>query len=302
MQLERWSKILGPLSVAGLIFLGAPGVASAQDDTDVVVLLTEVVEEGVHQEQEVSFWWSGGESPQWTDTDERVFDGLRAVQVQPVEPEAINISRIYRRPGLSTDNAAQLGGLLDGERVLVGEVQYRPLPPIAPLGYTGVEVRADVELVPAGDTEGISLDRFTMTRQVFGPDSDDLLDRARHLTGKALGEVMGQTLRRVRGEVGTRTDGPLLALRNVGEARNLESIRERLVDIDEVDRVVERWASEGVIALEVVSNGGDSDAALDYALRVLEHHDFDEFYLSRSDRPVVEGVTEFWLEPREGRF
>ena len=278
----------------------SPAIVYGGDEPDVVVLLTEVVESGVtDEEQHLSFWWSQADSPAWTGSDEVLFEALRQAGVSPAQPSQIDISRIYRRPGLSTHNAAQLGALLDGERVLVGEIQYRPLKPIAPLGYQGVEARAELELVPAGDTDGVSLDRFTVTRQVFGNSTDELLAKARQAAGAALGEVMGQSLRRASGEVGTRSNENLLALRNVERAENLEAIRDRLLEIEEVDTVKERWASEGVIALEVEAAG---DQNLDYVYGVLENHEFDEFYMMRSSEAAFGGAKEYWLEPREAGF
>lgn len=278
-----------------------PHTALAQEG-DVAVLVTEVIEAGLlAEEQQIAFWWSTSEAPQWTVSDEIIFDALGHAGIIALRPERTDISRIYRRPGLSRENAAQLGRLLDADPVLVGEIQYRRLAPVAPLGYAGVEGRAVVELVPAGDSEGVALERFTVTRRVYGTVDEGLLDASRRATGRALGEVMGQSLKRRGGEVGSQGDELLLALRNVERSENLELIRERLLAIDEVDRVVERWVSEGVIALSV--EGPDTESGIaDYASRVLENHTFEGFELLRSDRPSMEGVTEFWLQPRLGSF
>ncbi len=301
-------KQIGKISGKGLaLFLIVaafwwPVSATAVEDADVAVLLTEVVEAGVDDgDQQIAFWWSQADEPQWTVSDDVVFAALRNAGVEPVVPESVDISRIYRRPGLSTENAAQLGRLLDADRVLVGEVQYTVLGPVAPLGYTGVEARAVVELVPAGDSEGVSLERFTVTRKVFGDSAAELLDEARQVAGTALGEVMGQSMRRAGGEVGSRNGDSLLALRNVERAENLEKVRERLLSIDDVERVVERWASEGLIALDIKTTGGDS-GVVEYAFRVLENHEFEGFDLMLNERPTVDGVTEFWLTPRQTGF
>lgn len=300
-----WTQHKLKLAVTALIvaasMLAWPMTGWAGDDADVVLLLTEVVDEPDADDHRIAFWWSQADRPDWTETDQVVFEALRAAGVNPVMPEEIDISRIYRRPGLSNDNAAHLGRLLDGDRVLVGEVQYQPLAPVAPLGYHGLEARAVVDLVPAGAAESVSLERFTVTRNVFAPRPDDLLDRARQAIGGALGEVMGQSLRRAGGEVGSQNHDDLLAVRNVERAENLEAIRERIVAIDEVERVVERWASEGIIALEVLAHNDESGIA-EYAFRVLENHEFDDFDLMRHEHPAADGVTEFWLQPRTTDF
>lgn len=297
------SKIISAATMLAAFALLAPSSAAANTGGDVVVLITEIVGEGINgEEPEVGFWWSSSEMPRWTASDDVVLEALRRVGIEPMMPGEVNISRIYRRPALSTANAAQLGALIDGQRVLVGKVEYRRLSAVAPLGYRGVEATAEVELVPAGASDGISLQRFTVTRVVYGHDEDVLLEQARQLAGAALGEVMGRSLIRASGELGTADVGPLLTLRNVERAENLERIRQRLLEIDEVHRVVERWASEGVIALQVNPGTEDSAAVADYAFRVLENHDFDEFRIQRSQNPSAENVVEFWVESRIGGF
>lgn len=285
--------------------LSAPAVAVAGENSDVTVLLTQVVEGDIADgDQQIQFWWSQADEPHWTKSDEFVFAALRNAGVEPAMPSSIDISRIYRRPGLSIENAAQVGRLLASHQVLVGEIQYRSLAPVAPLGLRGVEASAVVELVPAGDAGGVSLERFTVTRKVFGEDTEALLERAKKAAGEALGDVMGQSLRRASSEVGSHAGDELLALRNLERSENLEKVRQRLIEIEEVDRVVERWASEGIIALEVGlhDGGGNQAGMLDYVYRVLENHEFENFRLMRSEHSSLDRVTEFWLEPREARF
>lgn len=219
-----------------------------------------------------------------------------------MRPGEMNISRIYRRPDLSTANAAQLGGLLGGKQVLVGRVEYRRIEAVAPLNYSGIEARAEVELIVAGASDGISLQRFTVQRHYFGNDGgDELLEVARSQAGESLGELMGYSLSRIGGSVGLVSEKPLLGLRNLERAENLEAIRRRLLEIEEVHSVVERWASEGIIALEI-NPGIDDEETSNYAIRVLENHRFDEFSLEREASVVDEGLVQFWVEPRERRF
>ncbi len=294
---RRYGWQLTLVMAVTVVLSGVTSTAMASGDSDVAVLLTEVTESGVvGDDDRLDFWWSGSETPQWTMSDEIVFDALREAGVDPAEPERLDISRIYRRPGLSTENAAQLGSLLDAERVLVGEIQYLPIGRVAPLGYRGVEARAEVTLVPAGNADGVALDRFSITRRVYGEDGDEALSEVRQKAGQALGEVLGQSLHRSAGQIGGDGEA-VLALRNVERAENLEAVRQRLVELDEVDGVAERWATEGLIALEIESANGDSSGVLDYAADVLEHHEFEEFRAVPSSDPVTEGVTELWLEP-----
>lgn len=285
----------------GLILAAAP--AQASSGGHIVVLLTEVVDEGVASEgQEVGFWWGDGRSPQWSATDEAVFAGLRRTGVEAMRPSETNISRIYRRPDLSTANAAQLGGLLGGRQVLVGRVEYRRVEAVAPLNFGGIWARAEVELIAAGASDGVSLQRFTMERYFFDEDEGaGLIEQARAESGEALGELLGYSLGRIGGAVGVASDTPLLGLRNVERAENLEVVRQRLLEIEEVHSVVERWASEGIIALEI-NPGEENQEVSSYAIRVLENHRFDEFDLEREPSSVGDGLVQFWVEPRERRY
>lgn len=283
--------------VAVFAVVSSPAVAEAQPEADVLVLLTEIVDADVTGEEEIRFWWRGTDEPRWTTTDRAVFDGLRAGGVEPVEPREVDISRIYRRPDLSGENAAQIGGLMDAPRVLVGTVEYRRIDPVVPLRYGGIEVRAEVELLPGGDGDPVALDRFNVTRRFYEGQPEELLAEARQLAGKALGEVMGRTLQRARGEIGMTVDRDLLALRDLERADNLEAVRDRLAELEEVERVVERWAAEGVVALDVVPAGDRSHReVLEYATRVVANHDFEEFRLVASDQPVAENTVEFRVD------
>lgn len=296
MHRKATARIGTVLCIAVLTLVGWPATAAASGGADVSVLLTEVVEDGISDRVEpIQFWWSDPDTPRWTVSDEYVFEGLRSQGLDPAAPTEVNISRIYRRPGLSTANAAQLGALLDTNHVLVGEIQFFLLGPVAPLFYRGVGARAEVQLVPAGDTDGVELDRFTINRRAFGDDVDEVFEQLRRETARALGELMGRSLRRVQGEIGTVGYDNIIAVRNVGRADRLEAIRTHLLELDEVDRVVERWASEGIIALQIDVKGAD----FAYVRRVLEGHQFDEFELVAADGETVEGVPEYWIQAFE---
>lgn len=295
MSESRTSKV-GWVTMVLMAVVAWPAVVEAADDADVVVLLTEVVDADVTGDEEIRFWWRGSDQPRWTGTDEAVFEGLRAGGVEPMEPERVDISRIYRRPNLSSDNAAQIGGLLDARRVLVGTVEYRSIEPVAPLEYRGIEARAEVELLPGGDADAVALDQFSITRRLYQGDPEELLDEARQVTGEALGELMGRSLQRARGQIGIETDRELLAFRDVERAEYLEAIRQRLTELEEVERVVDRWATEGLIALEIVPAEGTYQEVLEYTRRVIANHDFEDFRLIPTDDEIAEDTIEFQVE------
>src|SRR5699024_9801250 len=104
-------------------------------------------------------------------------------------------------------------GLLEASKVLVGSVEYRPLGNVAPLDFKGIEARAEVELVSAGESDGLSIQRFTIHRHFFASgEVDDLLESAQKETGEALEKMMGYSLRRSAGPVGIKSDKPLLGI------------------------------------------------------------------------------------------
>lgn len=297
------SKRVWWIYAAVLLSFCLPAQAGAQERGGVVALMTEVVEAGVTGEQPVvSFWWSQAGEPQWTASDLALNEALQARGVGLVRAGEQSISRIYRRPALTTANAAQLGALLGGERVLVGQVTYRPMGPVWPLGVEGLEASAELELVAAGSVEGVSLQRFVITRHYYGEDAGLLLETARQEVGRALGEVAGRGLRRAAGPVGTVGGEALLAVRNASKASHLERVRERLLELDEVHSVIERWASEGIIALEINPGELTSPDIIDYVVRVLEGHSFDNFSISKVTGSRMDGAHELWIEPYEQGF
>lgn len=288
---------------AVLLSFVLPAPAQAQGRGQVVALMTEVVEAGVLGDQaRVAFWWSEAGEPRWTASDEALNAALQARGVSLATRPEQSISRIYRRPALTTANAAQLGALLGGERVLVGQVTYRSIGPVWPLGLEGLVASAELELVAAGSVEGVSLQRFAVTRHYYGDDVQAMLESARREVGSALGDVAGRGLRRVAGPVGIASSEPLLALRNTGKAAHLERVRERLLALDEVHAVVERWASEGIIALEINPGEATPPDVIEYAVRVLEGHSFDDFAVTSVAGSRMEGVHELWIEPYEQGF
>lgn len=284
------------------VWLMGVTAAWAQTSGEVAVLITEVIEEGLETQPGPRAWWVNGEEPAWTESDTLLFDQLLSQGVAVLRPESIHISRIYRRPLLPLANAAQLGGLLGATRVLVGTITYAPLEPMPPLRRAGIAVTAEVELAGTGGTDGVSMQRFTVSRKVYGEETETLMLEALQEGTRALGDVMGRSLRRARGKIGVETAVPLLALRNLQTAETLERLRGRMLELDEIDSVEIRWASEGVVALEINEEGASSLDLIEYVASVIENHRFENFWVERAPRPVVPGTVELWVESRASGF
>ena len=296
---RRW-KELAAMMVAAMAMVVAPTAEASS--ADVAVLLTQVVDGAIEEaDEEVAFWWQGSEEPRWTASDQWIFEALEDSGVDVARPAQVEISRIYQRPGLSRSNAAQMGTLLDVDRVLVGEVEYRPISANPPLNYAGIEARAKVDLVPAGDAEGVSMERFEITRQVYGPELSGLWQDSTEALGKALGEAMGHHLRRTGAEVGAGDGDRSIVLRNVERAQYLDEVRASMQALEVVASVRPRWASEGIVALAVIAGDGVSQRqATAEAMHALESEQFEAFDLRFSDESSVSSSGEVWLEPRSG--
>jgi hypothetical protein len=287
-----WLFALCTMMLWGVGSAAAKGPGSAGPAT--VVLITEVVEDG--ERRQTAFWWENAREPAWTVTDRLVLEELSARSIAHVRPGQTNISRIHRRPHLSLENGSTLGGLLGASQVLVGEVRYEVEPRIVQLGLYGVRATAQVELVAAQVAQPRSLKRFTVERRVFASNRDEALEQAREQTARALGAVIAANLSRSAAPVGIASKEPLIGLRNAESHVVLEQIIEFLVKLEGVDAVRERWAAEGIIALEINPGRIDADDVIEYVLRVLEHHTFEDFRLTRRRSGPVADLAEFDVE------
>ncbi|MFU8802320.1 MAG: hypothetical protein ACNA8W_00785 [Bradymonadaceae bacterium] len=272
---------------------GAERQASSQGT---LLLITEVVDRGADEEPQIAYWWYAPGEPAWTPTDQGVLQELKTRGVTHAVVGKTNISRIYRRPNLSLDNAATLGGLIGATEVIVGQVRYQVEPRLAQLGLHTVRAEVVVDLVSAQGSGARSLKRFTIERQVFAVNQDNALIEARKQTSRALGVLLASTLSKSAGPVGAKSEERLIGIRNAENSRILDQVMAFLIELDAVDAVQERWAAEGIIALEINPGRVDGDDVIEYVLRVLEHHSFDEFRLTRHQRGDIDDLAEFFVE------
>ncbi len=262
-----------------------------------VLLLVSEEFEGADAKNTVNFWWSSPQNPAWTKSDTVMMDVLRKAGVNAVDPQNANISRIYRTANLSMANASALGSLLGAQQVIVGQIRYRELAPVMPLNLAGLEADATLHLLAAGSSDVSAMKRFTVERQGFGVDREAVLDDMRLQTAQAAGGLISGTLSKSSGPVGIQTTERLIGLKNIGNASILADVKAFLKEIESVEAVVERWASEGIIALEVNPGKVDNPDGIEYVLRVLESHSFDGFRLVRNHNAPVGGLAEFYVEP-----
>ncbi len=271
---------------------------------DVLLLVTEEValEEG--ESSTVRYWWVKPDSPKWTDSDERLRSALTESGVDLVGLSSdVRISKIYRTPNLSLANAATLGSLVGAKRVLVGTISYERKAGVGPLGLARVAASADISLVSAESGETAALSRFTVEREGFARNADEALEKARQETTGALSAMVANTLMRGPGPVGVYAEERFIGLRNADNALVLQKVTEFLEGLEQVDEVQVRWASEGVVALEVNPGKKDAEDTIEYAIRALKNQTFEEFSLASRGRPSAEGITEFDVTPGDtGQF
>src|SRR5690554_5564759 len=112
--MSRVSKIMR----IGLVVLAVQmlaTVASAQTPrqaNDLLLLITERVDGGFNNAQSptLHYWWAQPAAPNWSPSDKIIHEVLGQKKVGVLAPTGkVQISKIYRRPELSTANAATLG-------------------------------------------------------------------------------------------------------------------------------------------------------------------------------------------------
>ncbi|MFB6264932.1 MAG: hypothetical protein ABEL76_15115, partial [Bradymonadaceae bacterium] len=125
MSRRPLAAILASLLLGGLIAVTTSVRAEerpAPTRGAVLALLTEHVETE-QGKLRTRFWWKSAAGPAWTETDRALQRHLRRRGLRTSAPDdETRISRIYRHPNLSVDNATALASVLRERRVLVGEV------------------------------------------------------------------------------------------------------------------------------------------------------------------------------------
>ncbi len=310
---NRWSVAVLGAVLASLV--GPEPVAAQQtggdEEGDLLMLVTERVESEGEDEPEVGYWWANPAEPRWTATDRALEEALGETGVETMAPSGeVRISRIYRTPDLSLDNAASLASLLGARRVVVGEVVYRPASRGVLPGYEGMRVEGRLRVVDVASSEPSVLRTLDVERSVYAQarnskqredDRASLRERVERRFSSAVGRLLERTVAAAAGDVGLEDSEPLLAFRNLRYGRALELVREFLVELDTVSGTRVRWGSEGRIALEINPGARDAQKNVDYAARTLVAHDFDQMTIRRREERGDSGSArlEFVVELAE---
>lgn len=299
--LGRKMRAVSKRMLIGLVVLAVQvvaSVASAQApkaSDDLLLLITEKVDGGLSGEQQPArhFWWEQSATPNWSASDKIIRQVLGQKKVGVLTPSgSVQISKIYRRPELSAGNAATLGELVGANRVLVGTISYSREQPVEPLGLRRVSANAEIQLLSA-ESGASPLQRFTVEREAFSPRSDEALSQVRQELSRALGTLVAATVRRGAGPVGVQAEEGYIGLRNAENGETLQAVIQFLEGLDVVTEVNIRWASEGLIALELNPGTKDSADTIEYAIRALASQKFEKFSLVQNAHAAVGGLAEF---------
>ena len=148
--------------IVGLVALLVPGPAMGQGDAEgqkrnrssLLLLVSQQVEQAPSGDSKTRYWWSNPTEPQWTQTDRSLMEALGTAGVSTLQPAGdVRISRIYRTPNLSTDNATALASLMEARKAVLGRVTYRLRPSRTVVGLEAIEVRAELQLVDVASAE-----------------------------------------------------------------------------------------------------------------------------------------------------
>ena len=296
-KVGRW------ITVAALVCLLSPAAVHGQEEgagsekrrgSHLLMLVSQQVASADSGASEIGYWWSNPTEPQWTGTDRSLLSALEESGVSPMKPAGdVRISRIYRTPDLSVDNAAALASLLDARRAILGRVTYRRHSGRLLGGLHGVEARATLQLVDVASAEPSVIRKIEISRSYFGEDPEGLLERSQQSVATVAGRLLGRTIGSASGPIGIATSEPLLAFRNLQKGAAMEVIRSTLGQLDVVESLRIRWASEGIVAFELNPAKRDESGSIDYATRSLLNHSFKHLRLSRRDRSTLDNAVEF---------
>lgn len=274
--------------------------------TSLLTLVTEKVQRPDDKKATTHYWWSNPTKPQWTGTDRALKEALESTSARALTPPGdIRISRIYRTPDLSIDNAAALASILGARRIVFGEVVYRPTPSKVLSGKTRVQVDGAVQIVDVSSSEPSVLRTVKVHRSLYvdrdreegGDGPNSALDQARKGFAAVAGRLIGRSVAASSGPVGIDSAEHLLAFRDLERGRALDLVGSFLSELKRVEATRVRWASEGVVTLEVNPGQQDPWETVDYAARALASHKFDRMTLKRrSGEKGADPLVEFDVE------
>lgn len=198
----------------------------------------------------VSGWWVEARG---LSTFETRLLGALPDQVALVDPAALaggpRVSRIYRVPQLSPQNAVNLGGLYGASRVLVGAATFRPVSVAERLGLVGVEliVRVQWLAVPSG--------AVLLQADLRGAGWAHTAAEARRLAearvSTDLVDLLAGTARNLSGQIGVDRAEPYVVVRGIWDLQALRAFEKGVRGAPGVRDARLAWVADGVLAFDL---------------------------------------------------
>jgi len=240
---------------ATLFFLWAPHTpALAQGQ--IFLAVTEVDAQGKQ-----SYWWQNPQDPQWTQSDHELRQLLTTVGLSALDPTTLTdpprvSSVVYGKPHLSTTNAINLASLFGAQHLLTGTVRLEEAHLPAMHRPYKATLHMDMHFFATNST--IEVMSIALEVESFGLTPAEALLSARAQGRQRLAPFFRRSLTLADSDGGVAWHEPVLVFTGLERGRPLVEIKRQLKTLPGIDDVMEAWAAEGVIAVEI--NPGQVDA------------------------------------------
>jgi hypothetical protein len=249
---------------AWLIFLllASPAVACAGGTLPLISIV-----EG----QQTSGWWVTDPAGPLSEI-ERGISARVGPELGVIDPSASakspRVSRIYRVPQLSPQNAANLAGLYGADKALVGTGTYRPVTSTGRLGLVGVELV--VELRWLAVPSGAVLAQAQVRGAGWGTTAREARDQARDKVVVDLAALLTDVSRNLSARVGVDRSEPYVVVRGVWDAAAGRALEKALGAAPGVSSVRLAWVAEGVLAWDLNPKSQEDGAWVAKVVSTLE--------------------------------
>jgi len=265
-----------------LALCAALAPATAYAEPGVLLAVTEV-----DADAQARYWWTSSEAPEWTGTDRALMATLETIGLSAVDPSsdpaAPRISSVvYGHPHLTATNAINLASLFGAPRVIAGTVAYERLPAPPPLETSGA--RVDVDLHVFATSSSIEVLPLELEEVAYAETFEAARERALERVLERVEALLSHTRALAEARVGIPSQEPVLVVTGLREAGPLIALKRFLKQRDEIDDALERWAAEGVIAVELNPEVVDEPTVIMRAIDALLRHQFDGFVVREVSR------------------
>ncbi len=240
----------------GMILASAPALAGS----GTLPLVT--VQDG---EKSPQAWWSHAKPGAISTMEAKLLEALKVSGLPVLNPQQMPerpaISRIYRRPKLSTANAINLAGLHGAGSTLTGKIQFAPIPPVEMLALQGAQAEATVTLLSLPD--GRTLLETHMVRRAYDADATVARQKAQESLVADLSQLMAASLRQASAPVGVTREEPFVCIAGLWGKAPLEQVKGVLKGLEGVEDVSLAWMAEGMVALDLNPDSEEQTAQVE---------------------------------------